>query len=104
MPTTEKPNTEKQARLGLRLTEEHKARIERAAALTGQTVNSFAASGLLRLSDEILEKEERRLSNTARDRFLALLDSDEEPADALKVAADEYKTGRVRGSAYHFEL
>ena len=105
MATAEKPKAAKQARLGLRLTDEHKARIERAAAMTGQTVNSYATAELLRRADEILEKEEvRHLSNAARDRFLALLDSDHEPNEALKAAAKEYQQGKHIGTEYHFEL
>lgn len=85
------------------MVEEHKERIERAAAMTGQTVNSFAASGLLRLSDEVLEKEEfRRLSNRDRDIFLALLDADPEPTEAAKRAAARFKQGCQDGEQYHF--
>ena len=88
MTPTQLTPSRKQARLGLRLNEEHKERIERAAAAMGQTVNSFAASKLLKRSEEILEREEvRYLSNTARDRFLALLDSDSAPNAALKAVA-----------------
>jgi uncharacterized protein (DUF1778 family) len=102
---TAKEKTAKQARLGLRLSEDQKARIERAAAMTGQTLNSFASSELLRRSDEILEKEEvRRLSDRDRDIFLALLDADGEPNEALKAAVEEYKKGRRVGAEYHFEL
>ena len=108
MATAEKPKASKpskQARLGLRLSEEHKERIERAAAMSGQTVNSYATAELLRRADEILEKEEiRRLSNRDRDIFLALLDGDQEPNEALKAAAEEYKKGRRVGAEYHFEL
>ncbi len=108
MATAEKSKTAskstKQARLGLRLSEEHKARIERAAAMVGQTVNSYATAELLRRADEILEKEEvRRLSDRDRDIFLALLDSNPEPNEALKAAAAEYKKGRRVGAEYHFE-
>ena len=103
MATIEK--TRKQARLGLRLSEDQKERIERAAAMTGQTLNSYASSELLKRSDEILEKAEMRyLSNTARDKFLALLDDDAEPNEALKAAAAEYKKGQQVGTEYQFEL
>ena len=105
MNTTTKSKTEPQARLGLRLNRAHKERIERAAAATGQTVNSFASSELLKRCDEILQNQELRLlSNEARDRFLALLDSDAEPNEALKAAAAEYKKGRHVGAEYQFEL
>ena len=68
------------ARLYLRMPKADKQRIARAAWMTGQDVNSFAVSELLRLADMVLEKEEvRRLSNRDRDVFLALLDTDPEP-------------------------
>ncbi len=105
MTTTEKQAPKKQARIALRLSEDHKQRIERAAAMMGQTLNSFASSELVKRSDEVLEKEEtRRLSNRDRDIFLALLDADDEPNAALKAAAAEYKQGHRDGEKYHFEL
>ncbi len=104
MATAEKSETIKQARLGLRLTDDQKARIERAAAMTGQTVNSFVASEMLRRSDEILKKEEtRRLSDRDRDIFLALLEADPEPTDAAKEAAARFNQGRHNGAKYHFK-
>ncbi len=104
MATAEKPKAAKQARLGLRLTEEHKARIERAAAMTGQTLNSYATAELLRRADEILEKEEvRRLSDRDRDIFLALLEADLEPTEAAKEAAARFNQGRHNGAKYHFK-
>lgn len=106
MATAEKSKaarTTKQARLGLRLSEEHKARIECAAAMTGQTTNAFVASEMLRRSNEILEKEEtRRLSNRDRDIFLALLEADPEPTKAAKEAAVRFNQGRHHGAKYHF--
>ncbi len=46
----------------------------------------------------------RFLSNQARDEFLALLESDHEPNDALKAAAAEYNKGWYVGDEYHFQL
>jgi uncharacterized protein (DUF1778 family) len=107
MATAEKPKaakTTKQARLGLRLSKEHKERIERAAAMVGQTVNSYATAELLRRADEILEKEEiRRLSDRDRDIFLALLEADPEPTGAAKEAAARFNQGRHNGAKYHFK-
>ncbi len=104
MTTTEKPTQKKQARLALRLSEDHKERIERAAAMTGQTLNSFASSELVRRSDEILEKEEvRLLSNRDRDIFLTLLDADPEPTEAAKEACARFNQGRHDGTRYHFK-
>jgi uncharacterized protein (DUF1778 family) len=39
----------------------------------------------------------RTLSDRDRDLFLALLDSDEEPSEALKNAAEDYKLYTVSG-------
>ena len=104
MATGGKSKPAKQARLGLRLSEEHKARIERAAAMTGQTINSYAASVLVGRSDEILEKEEiRRLSDRDRDIFLALLEAEPEPTEAAKEAAARFNQGRRDGTKYHFK-
>lgn len=84
MTIVEQLSEQGQVRLWLRLSVEHKERIERAAAASGQTVNSFAASVLLKRADEIIAKEEARLlSNAARERFLALLDADAEPTEIL---------------------
>ena len=84
MTIVEQLSEQGQVRLWLRLSVEHKERIVRAAVASGQTFNSFAASVLLKRADEIIAKEESRLlSNTARDRFLALLDGDAMPAEAI---------------------
>lgn len=105
MIATEKPKAKKQARIAVRLSDDHKAQMERAAAMTGQTLNSFVVSASIKQADEIVEKEEiRRLTNRDRDIFLALLDADDEPNEALKAAAAEYKQGRRVGTEYHFEL
>ena len=45
----------------------------------------------------------RLLSNAARDRLLALLESDEGPNQALKEAAELYKQGYHVGDVYHFK-
>ncbi len=104
MTTTEKSSAKKQARLAVRLSEDHKERVERAAAMTGQTINSFVSSVIVERADEVLEKEDvRLLSNAARDRFLALLDGDHEPNEALKAAAEGYKNWRRAGSEPHLD-
>lgn len=46
----------------------------------------------------------RVLSNRDRDIFLALLDADDEPNEALKAAAAEFKEGWHEGDVYHFQL
>ena len=42
-------------------------------------------------------------SNPARDQFLAFLDSDAEPNEALIAAAERYKEGHQVGDKYYFK-
>ena len=75
MPNTES-HTSEIARLNFRLLPEAKEKIERAAVASGLTV-----------TDEVLERHHtHKLSNRDRDIFLALLDADDEPNEALKSA------------------
>lgn len=84
------------ARLDFRLNRQVKEVIERAAVATGQSVSDFAVSALYRTAKEVLEREQTtRLSNRDRDVFLAMLDSDAKPNDALKQAARRYKSKRA---------
>jgi len=85
------------ARLDFRLNLDAKLLIEQAAAAKGQTVSDFAVSTLVRSAEEVLESlERRRLSDRDRERFLELLDRNDEPNPALKRAARDYKRSRVR--------
>jgi uncharacterized protein (DUF1778 family) len=84
------------SRLDFRLNRQVKDVIERAAAVSGQSVSDFAVSALYRTAKEVLEKEQTtRLSSRDRDLFLALLDSDAKPNEALKRAARRYKSRRA---------
>jgi uncharacterized protein (DUF1778 family) len=80
-------------RLDFRLNRQVKEVIERSAAVSGQSVSEFAVSALYRTAIEVLEKGQvSRLSNRDRDVFLAMLDSDATPVEALKRAAKKYKS------------
>lgn len=97
MPTTQENVTENIARLNFRLPNEMKEMIERAALASGLTVTDFAINALVNSANEVLEcHQTRTLSDRDRDVFLALLDSDEEPNEALKEAAKEYKRYKKR--------
>jgi uncharacterized protein (DUF1778 family) len=86
------------ARLGFRLSRTQKQTIERAAFLSGQSISDFAASSLLKLAEEVIDRQELRvLSNRDRDIFLAMLDADQEPNPALKAAAEDYKRAKAEG-------
>ena len=89
-------NQKSNARLDFRLNRQVKEVIEQAAAVSGQSVSDFAVSALYRTAKEVLEREQTtRLSNRDRDVFLALLDSDAKPNEALKRAAKRYKSRRA---------
>ena len=89
-------NQKSDARLDFRLNRQVKEVIERAAAVSGQSVSDFAVSALYRTAREVLEKEQTtRLSNRDRDIFLTALDSDAKPNEALKRAARRYKSRRA---------
>ena len=80
------------ARFNFRLPAEIKDRIEKAAIVSGLTVTDFAISALTNTADEVLEKHHTRiLSDRDRDIFLAMLDENPEPNEALLNAVAEYK-------------
>ncbi len=88
-------NQKSDARLDFRLNRQVKEVIEQAAAVSGQSVSDFAVSALYRMAKEVLDREQTtRLSNRDRDVFLAMLDSDAKPNEALKRAAKKYKSRR----------
>lgn len=89
--------TPQSQRLDFRLSPEHKALIERAASVQGQTVSSFASAALLKAADEVIQNQTTR-TLSARDSktFLALLSSSSEPNAALKAAAKRYKRRSAR--------
>jgi uncharacterized protein (DUF1778 family) len=96
MPVTQKarrtPKPKNDDRLDFRLDSEAKRVIEQAAALSGQTVKQFAVSTLVQSAEEVLERRRTiHLSNRDRDLFLALLDADEGPNQALREAAERFK-------------
>ncbi len=83
--------TNHDARLNFRLSRDIKNRVERAAAVSGQSVSDFAVSALTRTADDILERHNVIvLNNAERDFFLALLDENEEPSEKAIAAAVRY--------------
>lgn len=88
MATREKNN----ARLDFRLNRQLKELIDQAASLMGQSVSDFAISTLVEKARRIVrENSTTILSDHDRDIFLAMLDSDARPSEALKRAAKRYK-------------
>ncbi len=85
------------ARLDFRVPPEHKALIERAASVEGQTVSSFAIASLVRAAEETIQRATVRMLSARDSRnFLDMLDSDAVPNAALKAAAKRYKARRGR--------
>jgi uncharacterized protein (DUF1778 family) len=86
-------NAARDRRLDLRIQGELKSLIERAAALSGETLSAFVLGSTLRRARKVLrEADVIELSNEARDRFLAVLDDvDARPNAALTKAAERHK-------------
>jgi len=78
----------RKTRLGVRLGEDNKRLIEQAAALLGQTVSAFAVATLVGAAEGVVARfGPLRLSNRARDAFLAALDHPPAPNARLRKAA-----------------
>ena len=78
-------------KLNFRLPVTVKEKVERAAIASGLSVTDFAINSLLHSANEVLERQHTRtLSDRACAAFVELLDS-QEPNDALRKAAEEYK-------------
>ena len=83
-----KPKT----RLDFRLDSEAKEVITQAAHVAGKSLSDFAVSSLVRSAQEVLEKHQTiTFSNRDFDTFLEAIESDDEPNDALKRAAERYQ-------------
>jgi uncharacterized protein (DUF1778 family) len=81
-------------RLDLRVSADLKDLIEKAAALSGQTVSSFVLGATTQRAREVVsEVEVIQLSDRDRDRLLAALDDRKaRPGAALKKAARRYRS------------
>ena len=74
----------KTVRIEVRLSPEHKTLIENAAALNGQSISAFVVSEVL---ERVRQIQFTLLSRRDWDRFLEIVDREEEPAPALVAAA-----------------
>lgn len=90
------------ARLEFRLPPEARDKIEKAAYFSGQKLSEFAASVLVREAEAIIERQHHRtMSQQAWQDFVDYLANPPEPNEALKLAAERYKRGRVEGDRYY---
>ncbi len=91
MATALSTNT-KSENIHFRVSPDEKEIIEKAIVITGQSLTDFAKRSLLGSANQVLEREYMTvLSNRDRDRFLALLDSDDEPNEGLRHAAEVHR-------------
>ncbi len=90
MPTLQKKKPK--TRLDFRLDMEAKEVITQAAHVTGKSLSEFAVSSLVQSAQDVLEKHQTiTFSNRDFDAFLEAIESEEEPNDALKRAAERYQ-------------
>jgi uncharacterized protein (DUF1778 family) len=86
-----------EARLDVRLSRQLKELIQEAAELTGQSLTDFAVSTLTETARRIVQQNSMTvLSNRDRDVFLALLDADDPPNEALRKAAKRFRKRKVK--------
>jgi uncharacterized protein (DUF1778 family) len=85
MPIQEQPFQQNLPPLVFQLPPEAKAAVERAAVLTNLTVTDFAVNAVVTTANEVLQQT-RTLTDRDRDLFLALLDEETEPNEALRDA------------------
>jgi uncharacterized protein (DUF1778 family) len=81
-------------RLDVRLPSDLKRQLEQAAALLGQSVSAFVLGLVVPKAQQIIQEASIvELSDRDSRRFFAALDDDRaEPNDAMRRAADRYKT------------
>ena len=103
MPTkkTPAPRPASPARLKFSLAPEIKARVARAAALTGQALTDFAVAALSEKAEEILARHEQlTLSPADYEFFLQALSEVPEPSARSQQAAARYRQGKRHGVRY----
>ena len=85
--------SKKTSRLDMRLSEENKALLQKAAIFLEQDLSSFVMSVALREASRIVEEfEQREHSRRDQETIFALLTTSQAPSKALSQAAKRYKT------------
>jgi len=89
--------TTKADRLEMRLTPELKKLLERAAAISGQSVAAFVRTAVeVRAAEVVREQLTTQLSPRDMRRFVRILEEDEEPSPALKAAVRWFTSTRKK--------
>jgi uncharacterized protein (DUF1778 family) len=97
-----KAQTSDKDRMHFRLDAKIKARVARAAAITGQGLTDFAVSTLSEKADQILARHDTvLLTSDEYSFFLNALDDDSRPSKNSRAKANRYRRGRHKGVRYH---
>lgn len=85
-------STTRDARIDLRLSQEHKRMIEQAASVTGQSLSDFTEAHLVEAAQRAIEAATvTQLSIRDSDTFLGLIECDAKPNKALNDAVNRHK-------------
>lgn len=85
----------KQERIGARVPQDVYETLNRAAGLTGATVNQFLVQSALKEAQAVIDREQTiRLSRRDGERMLALLENPPKPNARLKAAMKHYQSAR----------
>ena len=91
MPTT-KATKAKKSRLDLRIDQDQKELLERAASLRGLSLSSYLLSNSIEAATKDIKSHEKLvLSDNDRDLFLSLMENPPEPNQALKSAMRRFQ-------------
>jgi len=100
--SSKKPQTNEKDRMHFRLDPKIKARVARAAAITGQGLTDFAVSTLSEKADQILARhDEILLTSDENSFFLNALADDRKPSKRSRAAAKRYRLDHRKSVRYH---
>lgn len=98
----QKNQTTEVDRMNFRLSPEIKAKIVRAAAITGQQLTDFAVSTLNEKANEILQQHDNiTLNSQDYEFFLDSLSQENQPSQTSLNAANRYRKGQRKGVKYY---
>jgi uncharacterized protein (DUF1778 family) len=88
---TKKNNLGRSARLDVRMPPQTRELVERAADLQGMSLTQFTESAMIEKANTVIAQHEKTvLTRRDQERFLALMEEDNKPNDALAQAIDKY--------------
>ncbi len=102
---TKKTATRNKVRINFRLDPKIKARVVRAAAITGQCLTDFAVSAINEKASEVLERHDNiSLDSREYNFFLDVLENNSQaPSRRSRAVAKRYCRGRRKGVRYHLD-